>query len=195
MRDLEPLLAPERVRARVVDDNEEHLRPVANLAPGVAVRVLPGERIPVDGLVLEGTSSVNESLLTGESRPVSKHAGAIVLAGSSNTTGALLIETTAAGAATRWAAIGRAMAEALRQRSQAQRLADCVAVQFIFGVLAFAIATLWYWAAQERFDQALLNALAVLVVACPCALGLATPLATSVGIGLALRRGRPGRRR
>ena len=189
MRDLEPLLAPERVKARVVHDDDEQLRPVAELSPGMAVRVLPGERIPVDGLVLEGNSSVNESLLTGESRPVAKQVGTSVLAGSTNTTGMLLIETTAVGSETRWAAIGRQVAGALRQKTPTQRLADQVAGHFIYAVLALAIATLLFWETQGDSDQALLNALAVLVVACPCALGLAAPLATSVGVGLALRRG------
>jgi len=189
MRDLEPLLAPGRQQARVSEPEGESLRPVRDLAAGARVRVLPGERVPVDGHVIEGMSRVDESLMTGEAHPVAKGPGERVLAGSMNGTGPLLVEMEAAGEATRWAAIGRAVAESLRQPSPIQGLADRVATQFIYAVVALAVSVVVFWASQGPFDQALLIGLAVLVVACPCALGLAAPLATSVGVGVALRRG------
>ncbi|WP_435104374.1 heavy metal translocating P-type ATPase [Arhodomonas sp. AD133] len=189
MRDLEPLLAPERQRARLLDADGTREVAVTALARGDRVQVRPGERIPVDGRVVAGVSGVDESLLSGEPRPVIRRAGMPVLAGSINTTGELTIETVAAGSATRWAELGRNVATSLRERSPIQRLADRAAAAFVYVVAALAAATASVWALQGAPEQALMSALAVLVVACPCALGLAAPLATSLGLGVALRQG------
>jgi Cu2+-exporting ATPase len=188
-RDLTPLLAAERECATVVEGGSERRRPVRELGAGMRVRVRPGERIPVDGIVVDGESQADEAVLTGESRRVEKSAGSPVIAGSLNIDGPLLIETIGPGNDTRWAQICRAVREALSQRTATQRIADRVTGVFVPMVLALAAVTALYWAQRLAFDRALLVGLAVLVVACPCAVGLAAPLATALGIGRLAQRG------
>jgi P-type Cu2+ transporter len=188
-RDLSPLLAAERECASVVEGGAERPRPVRELSAGMQVRVRPGERIPVDGIVLDGQSQTDEAVITGESQRVAKSAGSSVIAGSLNLDGPLLIETSSPGNETRWAQICRSVRAALSNRTSAQRIADRVAGVFVLMVLALACGTALYWSQRLAFDRALLVGLAVLVVACPCAVGLAAPLATSLGIGRLARRG------
>ncbi len=188
-RDLGPLLAAESEWATVVGDASQQRLPVREVRAGMLVRVKPGERIPVDGVVLEGESQADEAVITGESRPVSKMIGASVIAGSINIDGPLLIESSGAGSQTRWAQICRSVRDALIRRSPTQRMADRVLAASGPALLGLAIATVFYWYEWWPFDRALLAGLAVLVVACPCAVGLAAPLATSLGIGQLARRG------
>ena len=182
-RDLEPLLAAESECATVVDEGIETRRPARDIGAGMLVRVRPGERVPVDGVVVEGSSHTDEAVITGESRQVAKGAGSAVIAGSINLDGPLLIESSGAGSATRWAQICRSVRDALSCRSPIQRIADRVVGVSVPVVLTLGALTVAYWAQSMPFDRALLIGLAVLVVACPCAVGLAAPLATSLGIG------------
>jgi Cu2+-exporting ATPase len=188
-RDLAPLLAAESELATVVDGAQEHRRPVREVCAGMLIRVRPGERIPVDGLIVEGRSHTDDSVITGESRQVAKAVGAAVLAGSINLDGPLLIRSSGAGGESRWAQICRSVRDALRQSSRTQRIADRLVGAFVPIVLALAGMTLAYWAQRLSFDQAMLTALSVLVVACPCAVGLAAPMAHSLGIGQLARHG------
>ena len=153
------------------------------------VRVRPGERIPVDGVIVEGASHTDEAVITGESRQIAKGLGSPVVAGSINLDGPLLIRSSGAGTATRWAQICRSTREALLRRSPSQRLADGIVGAFVPLILLLGVGTAIYWAQHLSFDRALLTGLAVLVVACPCAVGLAAPMATSLGIGQLARRG------
>jgi Cu2+-exporting ATPase len=189
MRDLAPMLAAEKECVTVLDGGVEAGCPVREVSAGTLVLVRPGERIAVDGVVVEGSSHVDEAVITGESRPVTKTPGAAALAGSINHDGALLIRSTGAGTMTHWARIARSVREALAQPSDAQRLADRVAGAFVPAVLCLAGLTVLFWAQWTPFDKALLIGLAVLVVACPCGLGLAGALATSLGIGRLAQRG------
>jgi Cu2+-exporting ATPase len=188
-RNLEPLLAAESECATVVEGNAETRRPVREVGVGSPVRVRPGERIPLDGTVMEGESHADEAVITGESRLVPKGVGSPVIAGSINMDGPLLIRSSRAGTDTRWAQICRSVRDALTQRSPTQRLADRVVGIFVPFVLSLSGLTALYWVQWLPFDRALLIALAVLVIACPCAVGLAAPLATSLGIGRLARRG------
>ncbi|MFT2214876.1 heavy metal translocating P-type ATPase [Rhizobium giardinii] len=188
-RDLEPLLAAENGIATIVAGGIETRRPVREVMAGMLVRVRPGERIPVDGMVAEGESSVDEAMITGEGRPVPKTVGTPVIAGSINFDGPLLIQSSGAGSATRWAGICRSVRDALSHQSQTQRIADRVVALSVPLVLILSGLTVAYWAQSQPFDRALLVGLAVLVVACPCAVGIAAPLATTLGIGRLVRRG------
>jgi P-type Cu2+ transporter len=188
-RDLEPLLAAESECATVVNGRSETRRPVREISAGTLVRVRPGERIPVDGVVIEGESHTHEAVITGESRQVVKAAGSPVIAGSINLDGPLLIQSSRAGTATRWAQICRSVRDALIRRSPTQRIADRAVGVFVPFVLILGGVTALYWGQRLPFDRALLVGLAVLVVACPCAVGLAAPLATSLGIGRLARCG------
>jgi Cu2+-exporting ATPase len=188
-RNLEPLLAAESECATVVDGSVEMRCPVRQVGIGTLVQVRPGERIPLDGTVVEGESYTDEAVITGESCLVPKGVGSAVIAGSINMDGPLLIRSTRAGMDTRWAQICRSVRDALTRRSPAQRLADRVVGIFVPLVLSLGALTALYWVQWLPFDRALLIGLAVLVVACPCAVGLAAPLATSLGIGLLARRG------
>ena len=189
MRDLAPMLAAEREGVTVVDGGTEMRIPAREVTIGTLALVRPGERIAVDGVVVEGSSHVDEAVITGESRPVAKGPGVAVLSGSINHDGALLIRSTGPGTATRWARIARLVRQALAQQSHAQRLADRIAAGFVPVVLVLAGLTILFWAQRTSFDEALLTGLAVLVVACPCGLGLAGALATTLGIGRLARRG------
>jgi Cu2+-exporting ATPase len=189
MRNLAPMLAVDRQDATVLDGDDETRRLVREVTAGMLVLVRPGERIGVDGIVVEGSSHVSEAVITGESGPVTKAPGSSALAGSINHEGALVIRSTGSGTETRWAQIARSVREALTRQSYAQRLADQVAGALLPAVLVLACVTMLVWAQWTSADQALLTGLAVLVVACPCGLGLAGALATSLGIGQLARQG------
>jgi Cu+-exporting ATPase len=173
--------------ARVVEsDGREHDIPLDTVQLGQILRVRPGEKIPVDGVVTEGASSVDESMITGESLPVEKNKGAKVIGATVNGNGTLLLRADHVGSDTVLAQIVRMVSDAQRSRAPIQRLADKVAAIFVPAVVAVAIAAfvLWYFFGPEpRLAHAIVNAVAVLIIACPCALGLATPMAIMVGTG------------
>jgi P-type Cu+ transporter len=167
------------------DGREEDI-PLAHVHPGNTLRVRPGEKIPVDSVVLEGASAMDESMLTGESMPVEKGPKDKVIGGSVNGTGSLLIRAERVGRETLLAQIVQMVAEAQRSRAPIQRLADKVSGYFVPAVIVVAAMTFlgWYFYGPEpRLAHAVVNAVAVLIIACPCALGLATPMAIMVGTG------------
>ncbi len=176
-------LAPKRARVR--RDGAEADVPADAIAPGEVVLVRPGERIPVDGIVVAGRSAVDESLLTGESLPVSKATGDEVIGGAINREGLLEVEATRVGAETALAQIVRLVRDAQGSKAPVQRLADRVAAVFVPVILVLAALTLagWWLVAGAGFTAGLVRAVAVLVIACPCALGLATPTAIVAGTG------------
>jgi Cu+-exporting ATPase len=177
-------LAPKT--ARVVQDGEERDMPPESIQAGAKLRVRPGEKIPVDGVLLEGETSVDESMISGEPIPVGKIAGDKVIGGTLNTTGSFLMQAEHVGSETMLARIVKMVADAQRSRAPIQALADKVAGYFVPTVLAVAVLTfiIWIWLGpQPRFAHAIVNAVAVLIIACPCALGLATPMSVMVGIG------------
>ena len=188
-RSIAPMLAAERAEARIVTGDGETVQPVTAVRRNAVVRILPGERIPVDGVVIEGRSDCNEAILTGQSEVQTKAPGAVVVAGSINGLGQLLVRTTSEGSSTRWVQISLLVRDALARKSLLGDTLDRMAAAFIPLVLLLAAGTLWFWSGRVPFEQALLAGLAVLVVACPCSLGLAAPLATTLGIGLAAQRG------
>jgi heavy metal translocating P-type ATPase len=163
--------------------------PPDQLPPGARVRVRPGERFPVDGLVAAGDGDVDESLLTGEPTPVTRRAGERVLAGTLNLDGAFEVITTAVGAETAAGRIGRVLHQALWERSPVERLADRLAALMVPAAALLALATLAFWTQHSGLETGLLHALAVLLIACPCALGIATPLALWAGLGRATEAG------
>lgn len=178
-------LAPKTAR-RVSADGQEEEVPLGEISSGDRLRIRPGEAIPVDGVVVEGRSPVDESMLTGEPAPVLKEAGADVTGGTVNATGSLLIEARAVGADTVLARIVRMVAEAQRSRAPIQAVADRISGWFVPLVVAIALVTFAVWnfvGPEPRFGHAMLNAIAVLIIACPCALGLATPMSIMVGTG------------
>lgn len=176
--------------ARVQRDGVEFELPVEQVVLGDLVLVRPGERVAVDGEVLDGRSHVDESLITGESLPIAKSAGAKVIGGSINAEGALTVRTLAVGAETTLARIVRMVESAQAGKAPIQRIVDRVSAVFVPVVLGLALLTLVGWvAATGDWEVALMNAVAVLVIACPCALGLATPTAIMVGTGVAARHG------
>jgi len=181
-------LRPDTARIRI--DGAERDVPLAAVRIGTQVVVRPGERVPVDGTILEGASSVDESLITGESLPVAKHAGDRVTGGAINVDGLLVIETTAVGAETTLSRIIRLVESAQAEKAPVQRLVDRVSGVFVPAILGIALLTLVGWMLYSgNAEHAILNAVAVLVIACPCALGLATPTAIIVGTGVAARHG------
>ena len=172
--------------AHVVRDGVQQEVPIASLVAGDRVAVRPGERIPVDGVVREGSSFVDESMITGEPLPVEKHAGDTASAGTVNTRGAFVMEATGVGGDTLLSRIIRMVQQAQESKAPVQKLADRVAAVFVPAVLGVALLTLVLWLAiggWGAFSYALLATVSVLVIACPCALGLATPTALMVGIG------------
>ena len=184
-------LSPRTARLVEADGHERDV-PLADVLPGWRLRVRPGEKIPTDGLVLEGHSAVDESLITGESLPVEKLPGARVIGGSVNRSGALLMRAERVGQQTLLAQIVRLVAQAQRSRAPIQQLADRVAAWFVPTVVAASVLTFILWmafGAAPALPRALVNAVAVLIVACPCALGLATPMAIMVGTGRGARAG------
>jgi Cu+-exporting ATPase len=182
-------LRPTTARVRRSDGAEADV-PIAQVVVGDLVVVRPGDRVPVDGAVVEGRSHIDESLITGESLPVAKGAGDKVTGGSINAEGALLVTTLAIGAETTLARIIRMVESAQAAKAPIQRIVDRVSAVFVPVVLGIALLTLLGWVALTgSWEQGLVNAVAVLVIACPCALGLATPTAIMVGTGVAARRG------
>jgi P-type Cu+ transporter len=185
-------LRPETARVRLADGSEQE-RPIAQVAVGDLVVVRPGERVPVDGAVVEGASQVDESLITGESLPVVKdarHQGDRVIGGAVNGEGLLVVRTAAIGAETTLARIVRLVESAQAKKAPIQRLVDRVSAVFVPVVIGIALVTLLVWGLFfGQWEAGLLNAVAVLVIACPCALGLATPTAIMAGTGVAARRG------
>ena len=180
------LLALQPKTARVLRGGEEQDLPVGQVVVGDLLRVRPGERIAVDGEVVEGASSVDESMLTGESLPVEKRPGATAVGGSVNRTGTFTFRATRVGQATVLAQIVRLVEQAQGSKAPIQRLADRVAAVFvpvILGIAAVTFAVWWLWGPAPAFFYALTNAVGVLVIACPCAMGLATPTAIMVGTG------------
>ena len=178
-------LAPKTAR-RIADDGSERDVPLEDVVVGDRLRVRPGERIPVDGVVLEGSSAVDESMITGEPIPVEKQAGDEVTGSTVNGAGSLLMRADRVGADTLLSQIVKMVSEAQRSRAPIQRLADAVAAWFVPVVVAVAVLTfaLWAWVGPEpRLAHALINAVAVLIIACPCALGLATPMSIMVAAG------------
>ena len=178
-------LAPKTARIVRADGKEEDI-PLEQVQPGDTLRVRPGEKVPVDGVVLEGTSALDESMVTGESIPVEKTRDARLIGATVNGTGSLLMRAERVGADTLLAQIVHMVSEAQRSRAPIQRLADVVAGYFVPVVIGVALATLavWgIWGPEPRLAHAVVNAVAVLIIACPCALGLATPMSIMVGTG------------
>ena len=184
-------LAPKEAR-RINDDGSEEDIPLTHVHVGDRLRVRPGEKVPVDGEVVEGRSSVDESMLTGEPVPVEKTVGASVIGATQNGTGALVIRAGKVGADTVLSQIVQLVAQAQRSRAPMQRMADRVAFWFVLAVLAAAVATFFVWGLfgpDPAWTFAVLNAVSVLIIACPCALGLATPMSIMVATGRAAQAG------
>ena len=178
-------LAPKTAR-RIAPDGREEDVPLEHVRVGDRLRVRPGEKVPVDGLVVEGHSAVDESLVTGEPIPVEKEAGSGVVGGTVNGTGFLIIQAEKVGSETLLARIVQMVAQAQRSRAPIQHLADRVSAWFVPTVVLVAIATFAVWALtgpEPRMAYAVVNAVAVLIIACPCALGLATPMSIMVAVG------------
>ncbi|MCA9674673.1 MAG: copper-translocating P-type ATPase [Myxococcales bacterium] len=178
-------LAPKTARRIAADGTDEDV-PLTAVAVGDRLRVRPGEKVPVDGVVLEGSSSVDESMVTGEPMPVEKHAGDRVVGATVNGTGGLVMRAEKVGAETLLSRIVAMVAEAQRSRAPIQKLADVVAGYFVPIVIATAVVTFAVWSLvgpSPRMAHALINAVAVLIIACPCALGLATPMSIMVATG------------
>ncbi len=178
-------LAPKTAR-RISADGSDADVPLREVVIGDLLRIRPGEKVPVDGLVTDGRSSIDESMVTGEPIPVEKTAGDKVVGGTINGTGSLVMKAERVGSETLLAQIVKMVSEAQRTRAPIQRLADRVAAYFVPAVLAAAVITFAVWAIfgpEPRYAHALVNAVAVLIIACPCALGLATPMSIMVGTG------------
>jgi len=178
-------LAPKTARV-LLDNGVEDDLPLDRVQPGDRLRVRPGEKAPVDGIILEGTSAVDESMVTGEPIPVEKSPGSRVTGGTVNGTGSFVMRAERVGSDTLLAQIVRMVSEAQRSRAPIQRLADVVAAYFVPVVVGIAVLTFVAWGLygpEPRMAHALVNAVAVLIIACPCALGLATPMSIMVGTG------------
>ena len=178
-------LAPKTAR-RITADGQEEDVPLAHVHVGDLLRVRPGEKVPTDGTVVEGSSAVDESMLTGEPLPVTKRIGDKLIGATLNTNGALVMKSEHVGSATVLSQIVQMVAMAQRSRAPMQRMADHVAGYFVMGVVAAALLTffVWGWFGPEpSWVHALINAVAVLIIACPCALGLATPMSIMVATG------------
>ena len=178
-------LAPKTARVIRPDGTEEDV-PLSNVHLGDLLRVRPGEKVPVDGVVVDGSSSVDESMLTGEPMPVSKRPGDKLIGATLNTAGALTLRAEKVGSATVLSQIVQLVAQAQRSRAPMQRMADLVAGYFVLGVIAIAVTTLIVWGffgPQPSWVYGFINAVAVLIIACPCALGLATPMSIMVATG------------
>ena len=194
--DLSPKTARLLVAARSENASENDAAekdiPLEQVKPGDRLRVRPGEKVPVDGVLLEGHSSIDESMITGESMPVEKSPGNKVIGATINGTGSFIMQADRVGSETLLAQIVQMVGQAQRSRAPIQRLADRVAKWFVPIVVAVAAITFFAWlllGPQPRFAHALVNAIAVLIIACPCALGLATPMAIMVGVGRGARAG------
>ena len=184
-------LAPKTAR-RINQDGSEEDVPLNHVHEGDRLRVRPGEKVPVDGTVEEGNSSLDESMLTGEPLPVSKKPGDKVIGATMNTSGALVIRAEKVGSATVLSQIVQLVSQAQRSRAPMQRMADLVAGYFVMAVVAIAIVSLFVWGffgPQPSWVYGLINAVTVLIIACPCALGLATPMSVMVATGKAATQG------
>ena len=184
-------LAPKTAR-RIGEDGADHEVEIETLRAGDRLRVRPGEKVPVDGIILEGRSALDESLVTGESMPVTKEAGARVIAGTLNQSGSFVMRADKVGRETLLAQIVQMVADAQRSRAPIQRLADQVAGWFVPAVIVAAVAAFAAWAAfgpEPKLAFGLVAAVSVLIIACPCALGLATPMSIMVGVGRAAQAG------
>jgi Cu+-exporting ATPase len=180
-------LAPPTARRLRPDGSDEEI-PLDQVRAGDSLRVRPGDKVPVDGVVLEGHSSLDESLLTGESLPVSKDPGSRVIGGTQNTNGSLVMRAERVGSETMLAQIVDLVSQAQRSRAPMQRMADRVSFGFVLAVLGIAVATLLVWGffgPEPSWTYAVLNSVSVLIIACPCALGLATPMSVMVATGRA----------
>ncbi len=178
-------LAPKTAR-RIKDDGSEDDIPLSHVHVGDKLRVRPGEKVPVDGIVLEGASAVNESMLTGEPMPISKRSGDKLIGATLNTTGALIMRAERVGSTTMLAQIVQMVVQAQRSKAPMQRMADKVAGYFVVTVVSIAILTFFIWGLigpEPSWVYGLINAVAVLIIACPCALGLATPMSIMVATG------------
>ncbi|WP_296447225.1 copper-transporting P-type ATPase [Rhodoferax sp. UBA5149] len=184
-------LAPKTAR-RIRDDGGEEDVPLSDVHIDDKLRIRPGEKVPVDGVVVEGSSAVDESMLTGEPLPVTKRVGDKVIGATLNTSGALVMRSERVGASTVLAQIVQMVAQAQRSRAPMQRMADLVAGYFVMTVVAIAALTFLAWGLfgpEPSWVFGLINAVAVLIIACPCALGLATPMSIMVATGLGATRG------
>ncbi|MFI5007567.1 MAG: HAD-IC family P-type ATPase, partial [Solirubrobacterales bacterium] len=178
-------LAPTTARRLEADGSEDDV-PLESVRPGDRLRIRPGERVPVDGTVIEGASAVDESMISGEPLPVAKALGDRVIGATVNGTGGLVMRADRVGSDTLLAQIVRLVSQAQRSRAPIQRLADRVAAWFVPAVVAAAVlafAAWMLWGPEPRFAHALVSAVAVLIIACPCALGLATPMSVMVAVG------------
>jgi Cu+-exporting ATPase len=184
-------LAPKTARRINADGTEEDV-PLTHVHVGDTLRVRPGEKVPVDGVVVEGSSSVDESMLTGEPMPVSKRAGDKLIGATLNTSGALVMRSERVGAQTMLSQIVQMVAQAQRSKAPMQHMADQVAGWFVMAVVSIAVLTFFGWGLfgpQPSWVYGLINAVAVLIIACPCALGLATPMSIMVATGKAAGQG------
>jgi len=184
-------LAPKTARRIKADGSEEDV-PLTHVHVGDVLRIRPGEKVPVDGVVLEGGSAVDESMITGEPMPVSKRVGDQVIGATLNTSGALVMKSERVGSGTVLAQIVQMVVQAQRSKAPMQRMADLVAGYFVMTVVAIAVTTffVWgFWGPEPSWVFGLINAVAVLIIACPCALGLATPMSIMVATGLGATRG------
>jgi Cu+-exporting ATPase len=184
-------LAPKTARRIIAGGGEEDV-PLANVHVGDTLRVRPGEKVPVDGVVVEGASAVDESMLTGEPMPVSKKAGDKLIGATLNTSGALVMKSEKVGSQTVLSGIVQMVLQAQRSRAPMQGMADEVAKYFVLAVVGISLATFFVWGfvgPQPSWVYGLVNAVAVLIVACPCALGLATPMSIMVATGKAAKEG------
>ncbi|MEO6078889.1 MAG: heavy metal translocating P-type ATPase, partial [Steroidobacteraceae bacterium] len=184
-------LAPKTARRVKLDGSEEDI-PLANVHVGDSLRVRPGEKVPVDGVVIDGSSALDESMLTGEPLPVTKRVGDKLIGATLNTSGALLMRSEHVGSATVLSQIVQLVAQAQRSRAPMQRMADTVAGYFVYGVVGIALLTFFAWGMfgpQPSWVYGLITAVTVLIIACPCALGLATPMSIMVATGRGATRG------
>ena len=178
-------LSPKTARL-IGDDGREEDVPLERVQVGDRLRVRPGEKVPVDGVVLDGATSIDESMISGEPIPAEKAKGSKVTGGTVNTTGSVLVQAQRVGSETLLAQIVRMVSEAQRTRAPIQRLVDIVSAYFVVAVLVVAAVTFLIWALfgpEPRMAYAIVNAVSVLIIACPCALGLATPMSIMVGVG------------
>ena len=184
-------LAPKTARRILADGTEEDVA-LSHIHVGDVLRVRPGEKVPVDGVVIDGTSAVDESMLTGEPVPVTKRIGDALIGATLNTSGALTMKSERIGSETVLSQIVQMVAQAQRSKAPMQRMADVVAGYFVMAVVTIAVLTLlsWgFWGPQPSWVYGLINAVAVLIIACPCALGLATPMSIMVSTGQGATRG------
>jgi Cu+-exporting ATPase len=186
---IKKLLHLQAKTARVIRNGKETDMPIEEVKAGDTIRVRPGEKIPVDGKIIEGASSIDESMVTGESLPVDKKKGDLIIGATINKTGTFLFLATNVGNETMLARIVKMVAEAQSSRAPIQRLADTVSGYFVPIVLMLAVATFIVWFDIGSFATAFTNMIAVLIIACPCALGLATPTAIMVGTGVGAEHG------